>query len=451
MLDLKIANGKVFIPGSGFYDLDMGVKDGKVVLLSENEMPEANEVLDANGKIIAPGFIDPHIHLGIFEDFTKEVETETRAALAGGVTTVGVFMGGGESYLSQIGPQIDIINQKSSIDVMYHLSIFTNVQMQEMEEYCKQFGVISFKFYMNGVPGVFPGTPDGFIHQGFQKVANLGNRAIGCVHCEDESMVDIAREQVHNDKPNGTLADWAEAHPNMAEEEAIMRVAFLAQKAGNRAYCVHISTKEGSDCFNNCKKDMKDQLFGETTSAYLTVSKHDKVGMLGKMLPPLRDETDIEALWGHVRKRELDTFGTDNVSMNKEVKQAEKGLVSAMPGYPILQTHMPSIITEGYHKRNVPLDVILENATKNPAEIYGIYPQKGTLLVGSDADIVVLDLNKEWQVDSAKMFSHGDFSIHEGRTMKGYPEVVIKNGKIACQDGQIKVEPGVGNYLSRKL
>ena len=452
MLDMKIQNGTVFIPGSGFFDLDVGVKDGKIVALGKEELSEAQESIDARGKIVSPGFIDPHIHLGIFEDFTKECETEIRAALAGGVTTVGVFQGGGESYLNQIDPQIDTINKKASIDIFYHLSIFTDEQMNEMEEYYKRFGVTSFKFYMNGVPGVFPGTPDGFMLEGFKRVAAFGSKAIACVHCEDESIVNMAREKVHAETPNGTLADWANAHPNIAEEEAIMRACYLAEQAGNRLYCVHISTKEGSDRFAAMKKDTSAQVFGETTSAYLSVSKHDSVGLLAKMLPPLRDDTDIEALWEHVRKNELDTFGTDNVSMNKAVKQAEKGLVNAMPGYPILQTHMPSILTEGYHKRNIPLDVILEKATINPARIYGLYPQKGTLSVGSDADIVILDLNKESKVNSDHMFSHGDFSIHEGRSLKGWPEVVVKGGKIAYQDGKILVEPGTtGSFLRRSL
>lgn len=452
MLDLKIQNGTVFIPGSGFFQCDVGVKDGKISALGQDELPDAKETIDASGKIVSPGFIDPHIHLGIFEDFTKECETETRAALAGGVTTVGVFQGGGESYLSQIDPQIEIINAKATIDIFYHLSIFTDEQMNEMEEYYKRFGVTSFKFYMNGVPGVFPGTPDGFMFEGFKRVAAFGEKAIACVHCEDESMVAIAREKVHAETPNGTLADWANAHPNIAEEEAIMRACYLAEKAGNRLYCVHISTKEGSDRFAAMKKETTAAIYGETTSAYLSVNKNDSVGLLAKMLPPLRGQEDIDALWEHVRHNELDTFGTDNVSMNKAVKQAEKGLVNAMPGYPILQTHMPSIIHEGYHKRNIPLECILEKATINPAQIYGLYPQKGTLAVGSDADIVILDLNIEKKVSSADMFSHGDFSIHEGRSLKGWPEIVIKGGAVAYRQGNILVDPGTtGNFLRRSM
>jgi dihydroorotase-like cyclic amidohydrolase len=137
--------------------------------------------------------------------------------------------------------------------------------------------------------------------------------------------------------------------------------------------------------------------------------------------------------------------------MNSEVKQAEKGMLGAMPGYPILQTHLPAILTEGFHKRNVPLETILTRATANPAKIYGLYPQKGTISVGSDADLVVLDLEKEWVVKSKDLFSYGDFSLYEGKTLKGSPSVVVKGGKVAYQDGKILVEPGSGSYLRRKL
>ena len=452
MLDLKIINGRVFIPGGGFFDLELGIKEGRIAILgSPNGLPDAAETLDAGKNIVMPGVVDPHIHLGIFGDFAMECEHETRAALAGGVTTVGVFMGDGESYLPQLGSLIETVEQKSSVDLMFHLSIFTDDQMAEMDEYYKQFGVTSFKFYMAGVKGVFPGVTDGFIYEGFKKVGAMGDRALACVHCEDQSIIDVAFDKVAQETPDGTLADWANTGPNIAEEEAIMRACYLAEKAGNRLYIVHISTKEGSARFASLRNNVNLRAYGETTSAYLSVNKNDSFGLLGKMLPPLRDQQDNDALWERVREENLDTFGTDNVSMTRAVKQAEKGMLEAMPGYPILQTHLPAILTEGYHKRGVNLDTILTRATLNPAKIFGIYPQKGTIAAGSDADIVVLDLEKEWVVKSDELFSYGDFSLYEGKTLKGWPSVVIKGGKKAYEGGKILIEPGSGAYLRRTL
>jgi len=452
MLDLAITNGKVFIPGSGFFELNVGVKDGKIASLTAPDEPlEAKKTVDAGGKYVTPGFIDPHIHLGIFGDFAMECENETRAALAGGVTTVGVFMGGAESYLPTLPGMIDVVNAKASTDLFFHLSIFTPEQLAEIDEYVKQFGITSFKFYMAGVRGVFPGVQDGFVLEGFRKVASLGDRAIAAIHCEDQSMLDVAFEKLAAAKPNGTLADWTEAHPEVAEEEAVMRAVFMAEKAGNRLYCVHISSKLGVERFARIAGANHGRIFGETTSAYLSVNKHDPVGLMAKMLPPLRDQEDIEALWTRVADGTISSLGTDNVSMTKAVKGAENGMLGAMPGYPILQTHMPCMLTEGYHKRGVPLEAILYKATAGPAKIFGLYPQKGTIAVGSDADLVVLDVDKEWKVDSAKLFSYGDFSIHEGRTMKGCPAAVVKSGELAYQDGQMLIKPGAGSCLRRSL
>lgn len=450
MLELKVTNGNVFIPGTGFFKTDVGVKEGKIAMIG-GDLPEAAKTVNAEGKTVMPGAIDPHIHLGIFNDFSLECESETRAALAGGITTVGVFMGGGESYLPQLGSLIDIVDSKSSVDLFFHLSIFTPDQMAEMDEYYRKFGVTSFKFYMAGVRGVFPGVTDGFIYEGFRKVAAMGDRATACVHCEDQSLLDIAFEKVCRETPNGTLCDWANAHPNMAEEEAIMRACYLARKAGNRLYIVHISTKEGADRFSGLCREGDCRLFGETTSAYLSVDKNDGAGLLAKMLPPLRASADVEGLWERVRDNTISSFGTDNVSMNRAIKQADKGMLGAMPGYPILQTHLAAILTEGYHKRGVPLDTILTNATANPARIFGLYPRKGTIAVGSDADIVILDLQKERKVKSDELYSYGDFSLYEGKTLTGWPDTVVKGGKVAFENGKITLEKGAGAYLRRTL
>lgn len=450
MLDLVIKNGKVFIPEKGFLNLEIGIKDGKIQQLGEN-LPDAREVLDAAGNIVMPGVIDPHIHLGIFNDFAYECEHETRAALAGGVTTCGVFMGGDKSYLGQVGGLIEVINAKSSVDLFMHLAIFTEEQLAEMKDYYDKFGITSFKFYMAGVKGVFPNVNDGFIYEGFKKIAEFGKKAVGCVHCEDQSMLDIAFNQITSKSSDGTLADWAGTSPEMAEEIAIMRACYLAEKAGNNLYIVHISSKEGASRLEKIKKAESVNVFGETTSAYLTVNKHGQFGLKGKMLPPLRDTKDNEELWNAVSNDTIDSFGTDNVSMTLGVKHEENGMLGAMPGYAILQTHFPAIISEGYHKRGVALEKLIMKATTNPAKIFGLYPQKGVIAEGSDADIVILDLNLSRTVKAADLYSYSDFSLYEGQTIKGWPKTVVKGGKIAFSDGEIKVEPGTGSFLRRTL
>lgn len=447
MLDLKVINGTLVIPGVGLVKAGVGIKGGKIVqIANETELLEAGKTVDAAGKHILPGLVDPHVHLGINSNFASECVTETQAALAGGVTTVGVFMGGGDSYLGKLDSLLEVAESKIFTDMFLHLSIFSPEQMEEIPEYIEKYGITSFKFYLCGVQGVFPNVSDAFFLQGLRKIAQLGSNLTACVHCEDQSIVDAAFEKVSQERPNGSLADWADCGPNEAEEEAVLRACYLAQKSGARVYIVHMSSEEG---IKVAQKSRPKNLFVETTSAYLSVSKNDEIGLLAKMLPPLKGEKDIEALWEAVKNDCIDTFGTDNVSLNKEVKAAEKGMLGAMPGYPVLQTHLPVLLHEGYHKRGVSLEKIAEKASRRPAEIFGLYPRKGTIAVGSDADLVVVDLNKEVKVDPSQLHSFGDFSIYQGKTLKGWPVATIKSGVVAVEENQILVNPGIGTYIRR--
>ena len=451
MLDLKVINGTLFIPGVGLVKAGVGTKDGKIAMIAaDQDLPEAVKTVDAQGKYVTPGWIDPHVHLGIFSTYDGECDTETKYALSGGITTLGAFMGGGESYLNILPNLIKTAEEKSSTDLMFHLSIFTPQQMDEMEKYYEQFGVTSFKFYMAGVKGVFPNVSDDFIKKGFQKVAKMGYPAIASVHCEDQTMVDKGYEYVEKNCLKGSLKDWANAHPNEAEADAAKRFVAMARETGARAYMVHMSTKEAAKLLFEMFKEGRENIYVETTSAYCCMNNEDSMGKLAKMLPAIREQASVEAMWEAVKKGVVTSFGTDNVSLGSNMKQSDN-LFEVMPGYPVVGEHIPALLTEGYHKRGISWMSIIERATKGPAEAYGLYPQKGTIAVGSDADLVVLDLDKEKKVDGKNHYSFSDFSLFQGRTLKGWPVKVIKGGKLAVEDGKVLLEPGSSKYLRRKL
>ena len=307
---------------------------------------------------------------------------------------MGVFVGGAESYLGMVPDMIKSAEEKMSTDMMFHLSIFTPEQMDEMDQYYNNFGVTSFKFYMAGVKGVFPNVEDDFIKKGFAKVASMGYPAIAAVHCEDQAMVDKGYEFVEKNCITGSLKDWAQAHPNEAEADAAKRFVNIARETGCRSYMVHMSTKEAAQVLREMFKDGRDDIYVETTSAYCGMNNEDPMGKLAKMLPAIREQASVDAMWDAVRENIVSTFGTDNVSMGSDMKQSDN-LFEVMPGYPVVGEHVPLLLTEGYHKRGISWMSIIEKATKGPAEAYGIYPQKGTIAVGSDADLVILDLDKE--------------------------------------------------------
>lgn len=453
MLDLKVINGTLVIPGTGMVRAGVGCKDGKIVLIADEAvLPDAASTVDAAGKYVIPGVIDPHCHLGIYTgDFAYETEHETRAALAGGVTTVGVFMGGGESYLGQLPGVIDSINAKSSTDIFLHLAMFTPQQLDEIPQYVNDFGVLDFKFYMAGVRGVFPNVSDAHILDGLRRMGSISDKLTGCVHCEDQSIVDMGFDALaceYGESGGGDLCEWAKAGPYEAEELAVIRACYLARITGTKLYIVHMSSEPGIIA---AAEHRPDNLFVETTSPYLSLTKNDPAGLMAKMLPPIKDECDREALWEGVIEDVVDSFGTDNTPLTAKIKAAEAGMLGALAGYPVIQTHLPVLLHEGVNTRGIPLETIVEKACANPAKIFELYPQKGTIAVGSDADLVLVDLDKERVVKAEEFYSFADFSLWEGRKLRGWPVVTIKGGVVAVEDNQIKVEPGIGKYLPRSI
>ena len=213
---------------------------------------------------------------------------------------------------------------------------------------------------------------------------------------------------------------------------------------------VHITSQAAIERMRLLKKENKN-LYAEVTSAHLGLNTQDPIGMLAKMVPPIREKKDSEALWRGVREDVVDTFGTDNVTRTIADKRLDQGMWGSRTGYAVLGTHLPVLISEGYHKRGVPLLDIVRKATMSPAKIFGLYPRKGTIRVGSDADIVILDLDKEQQVDPARLGSSSDFSIFQGKTLKGWPVMTIVNGRVAAEDGRLAEQKGNGSYLFRHL
>lgn len=445
--DLVIKDGKVVIPGSGIYETDVAVEDGKISALGNGFT--GREEINASGKYILPGIIDPHIHLGIFGDLASEMETETRSGLLGGVTTVGCFMGGPDPYYPDFSNTIAMTEGKVNTDIFFHLGIMTPEQKEEIPRLIEEFGITSFKQYMAGIPGLIPDVDDGFLFRTFETAAKIGDGVIICVHAENPSINATFRNALQNSLDDGTLADWSDTQPNFSEEEAVRRASYFAGLAGNRLYFVHISAAESIRALAAIKPG-NPRIFVETTSPYLSITKFSSKGLLAKMVPPFREEASVEALWQGVENNIVDTIGTDNVTQTLAVKQAEKGMWGAMPGYPALGTHLPVVLHYGVNRKGISLLKVSELMSRNPAKIFGIYPQKGTIAPGSDADLVVVDLDKVVKVDHKILGSASDFSLYDGEELQGWPVMTIKSGKLVVKDGQM-VGQSQGKFLRRSI
>lgn len=447
--DLAIYGGFVVIPEIGVVKANVYIKDGKVCALSQSKMGSAKEEVDAVGKYVLPGIIDPHVHLGLFAPLEKELITETASALLGGITTIGCYFGSSDSHLNTF-PDIQAkIEQYSKTDIIPHLVIGSKQQRQEIPSYVDRFGVTSFKLYMNGIPGMIPDVDDGFIMDVFEEVKKTGKKCLVCVHSENRYLVARARDKVYKALGDrASVTDWSDTHPDIAEEEAVIRLAYLAGKCEVPVNFVHISSKAAIDRLRTLKVNNK-KLYVETTSPYLSLRRKDLSDLTGKMEPPFREAEDVEALWNAVKNGTIDTIGTDNVTLTREEKRMNEGLWKAMPGYPAMGTHLSVMLHEGVHNRSLPIEQLVRLLSTNPAMAFGIYPQKGTLMPGSDADVVLVDMEKSMTVSPSKLGSRSDFSLYEGKELKGWPVMTIKNGVIAAKNGTLVGSSIRGSCLQR--
>ncbi len=447
-LDLIVRDGMLVIPGVGQIKADVGIADGKIAALGANLAQTTAEVYDATGRTVLPGIFDPHIHLGNEQSYESETETETRAAILGGITTVGIFLRSLEdSYLQHLPAFRKAMNECSYVDSVFHPQIFTEQQIEEIPTYAEQYGIRSFKFYMSGMPGIVKSVTDDVLLEGFRTVASLGPDAVACVHCETGALIDRARNELKMRKPDGMLADWEDAHPAVAEALAIQTALYLAKIAGAHLYVVHLSSWQGLEIVSAARRASM-QFTVETTTPYLGINSSDPNGFLAKMVPPVRTPEHQTALWQGVLEGSINTVGTDNTSRARATKRPEAGLHGSRPGLPVLGTHLPALLHYG-RVRGIPLEILIERATRSPARVYGIYPQKGTIAVGSDADLAIVDLDEERVVRAKDLQGMSDFSPFEGKQLRGWPVATIKGGKIVARDGKIVGKPN-GRYLPRK-
>ena len=240
---LVVSNGTLVIPGWGRFSMRTSAyRIGKIAAIGDDLAEKADEIYDASGKFVLPGIFDPHTHIGNERSYEEEAETETRAAILGGVTTIGIFLRSlEESYTLHLPGFKKAMDELSYVDLVFHPQIFTEEQIAEIPVYAKEYGIRSFKFYMSGMPGIVKSITDDVLLDGFRAVASLGPDAIACVHCETGVLIDAARKELQK-KKEGTLADWEFAHPADAEALAIQTALYLAKIANAHLYVVHLSS-----------------------------------------------------------------------------------------------------------------------------------------------------------------------------------------------------------------
>ncbi|MDA4131195.1 MAG: amidohydrolase family protein [Thaumarchaeota archaeon] len=444
--DLVIQNSQIVTTG-GIFPANVYCSNGKIdALTSVSDLRAADKVIDAKGRHLFPGLIEPHVHLGAFNGMESDMETETRSALGGGITTIMNFVTTKSNLRSEIQRQQQIIRDRALSNVGLIGVVMNQAHIDELES-SVDLGVVSFKHYMSKPEfEKFLGwtyLDEGQILQSFSKIAKLGGMAM--VHPENFEIIARKIEEV---KASGRsdLAAWEEARPWYCEYDHMNTAVLLASIAQVPLYIVHVSTGSYRNVLDFARTRAV-SLYLETNPAYLYFTKDDKeLGILGKVNPPIREEAEREALWEGIRKGEIQCVGSDHIACNRKLRLGQGDIWSAIPGLHGLEMMLPIMLSEGFHRREISLERIVGAVTSNTAQIHRLRG-KGRIEVGYDADFCLIDLNREVKVKQSMMHDASDYSLYEGRTFKGWPSMTILAGEVVMENGAVLKKPGTGRYL----
>lgn len=450
--DLVIRNSKLVIPATGIVEAGLAVEQGRICAIGkESNLPKGDRTIDAKGNFILPGAIDPHTHIGAFKPFGEEYVKETQGAANGGVTTVGVYFRTDKSYDDVFAESKKYANSVAMTDTFFHFGLVNDLHLDEMPKYFSKFGVTSFKLYFAGVPEVgILANDDGYSFEAMKRVAALGAPARINVHAENGEIVDYVKARISRARKD--LAAWSETSPNFTEAEIVTRATTYAKVQNAPIYFVHLNTKEGVAAVADAKTKHP-KIVAETCPHYLTVSKDDdtdyKVGKLGKTLPPLREKESLEKLWWGLASGAVDTVGTDHLAVRKEQRMLDKDIWECFVAWQGLETMLPVLLFEGVNKKRLSIERVAEVSSTNTAKAFGLYPKKGAIAVGSDADLVIVDMNKKVKVGPEILRGTADFTLYDGATFTGWPTMTILRGNVTMENGEIVGKAGTGQYVPR--
>lgn len=450
--DLVIKNAQV-VNAWGRFKGWVTVRNGVITALGDGPAPEADRVIDAEGKYVLPGVVEPHTHYAMFRPIEEDLESETRSAAAGGVTTVLTSLINPGSYLEIIDTVAAVIEQKAMVDVSFNLFMLSPVHIDEMKQSIEK-GASSFKYLMaykgeEGKKFGVQGADDGYLLRGFEAAAHLGYPALPMIHAENS---EICWEMMSRMREAGRvdLGAWADGRPDYAESTDFFKAAQLAEVANSPLYIVHVSSAKTVKLIAEAKaRGVK--VTAETCPQYLYFTSDSAIGVLGKVNPSIKTQADQDMLWWGLANGVIDCMGTDHAFLMEKDKRGEDDIWTAMPGFPGTATMLPSILSEGVNKGRFTLEQAVEITSYNTAKAFGMLPKKGMVAVGSDADFAIVDLDLEQKVSAPMLHSASDFTLFEGMTLKGWPVMTIVRGNEVFKDGNIIGKPGTGRYLPRKF
>jgi dihydropyrimidinase len=449
--DLFVTGCRVVKPDA-VVECGLAIRDGLVAaVVGPGETVDARRTLDAEGRHVLPGLIDTHLHLGnAAQSFESDCVTESRHAVTGGVTTLLPFVITKGSYLDVLPAMQKAVAAGSVVDMAFHVIVISDAQIEEIPRLAHEHGVRSFKTFMaykgrEISPSGIQGMGDDQIFSVFRQVAGIPG-GIAIVHCENMELIELHQKPFIAAGRQDTAA-WSDARPVFGELEAIRRMVAFAEAVGVRLLIPHMGIGVGSE-FLRQKAWGTGRVATETCPHYLAFDKDRDRGVMGKVNPPLRSAEHVEALWQRLLDGTVDVLGSDHCPYTRAAKGTE--LWSARAGITGGSAMiLPVLLTEGVRRGRLSLERVVELTSYNAARLFGLYPKKGALEVGSDADLVVVDLDREVKVDLRALNSVVDFSPYEGFRALGWAETTIAGGEIVYDRGEVVAERPRGRFLPR--
>ena len=469
MLDLIIRGGKVVTPeGSG--EMDVGVQGEKIAAVATPGTLdlEAVRTIDATGKVVLPGGIEPHTHIGIPvpevwagrpEVMTQPPEAASRAAAFGGVTTLIDFAGdlpitpgdlpSTEPILKQVESRNSVFSGHSYIDFTYHFILGGEVPPSMIGEIGEaiQAGVASFKIFTTFHPAR---CPIGHLWAIFEQVKKNGG--IMAVHAEEDDIVTYMTEKlVREGKDQGYNLHLV--HNNISEDIAFRKIIRLAEHTETAIYFVHTTAKEGVAAIAEARSRSM-PVYGEALHNYLEFTAEDYKKPGGTAIhtyPAIKFPEDRDALQLGLVDGSLCTTATDEYTTHKDVKLSGNTIETVCGGHNGIETRLPVAYTKLVSTGRISLERFAAITSTNAAKILGMYPQKGAIAVGSDADIVLFDPDVQKKLTLQDLHADSDYSIWEGFECRGYPVMTILRGKVIVEDGKLLGSTSDGRWLKRKV
>jgi allantoinase len=439
-----VVSGRLALPGDRLVDGELGIREGRIAAIAEPASLVGSERLEARG-LVLPGVVDAHVHTR--SEPAEGITHATIAAAAGGVTTIVDMPYDDPTPITNVSAFLEktaAVAREAITDVALWATIAKADGLEEVEELVSAgacgFKVSTFETH----PVRFPRIPDGELYLAMQRIHAAGS--LIAFHAENDELV--RRLSARLEAAGRTDASsHGGARPPVAETEAVGRALELALATGARVHIVHATVRRAFTLVQRAREDGVDAT-AETCLHYLLMDEDEmaRQGARVKINPPLRSRVEVEHLWRLLAAGEISYVTTDHVGWTRDRKET-RSIFEAKSGVPALEVFLPLFFDEAVHRRGFSVGLVTRMLSENPARRVGLWPQKGGLVIGADADLVIFDPERRWRVDEARLLTPSGWSPYHGREVMGGIETVLVRGRQAFARSELTGSPGQGRWV----